>query len=150
MILLIFLDKKGQTSSGQLANQLVLWPFYTVVIAVAALIIVISLSYYLNRDVQDHDLQFLVARNYIEKNFVFGGETSKKDLTNFEGVNDLKFGVKIQAGNENYFANRKLYDDYDLCGISNSPFYCSDEMKDFYLVDGELKIIKINMVAKYE
>jgi hypothetical protein len=123
------------------------WTFYTFFIAIMALLIVVGLGYYLDRDIQSDDIEFMLAKNYVENNFLDDGKILSEDIDE-RVILERDYGLSMKIGDEVYLVNENIYDYKDLCKIEGSFVVCSDEFADFYLVDNELKKVEIDMVKK--
>ena len=124
------------------------WMFYTFFIAIMALLIVVGLGYYLDRDIQSDDIEFMLAKNYVENNFLDDGKILSEDLEKISEIQERDYGLLVKIGEEEQIVKKNIYDYNGLCGIKGSPVICSDKFTDFYLVDNELKKVEIDMVKK--
>ena len=137
-----------------LTLETIKWTFYTFFISVMAVIVVIGVGIYLDRDIKSDDIEFLLAKNNIENKFLGGGRTTSKEVEEIPQIGDRdtrdkkKYGFLVKVGMEEYIAQREVYDYKAFCGMKGTFVTCSDKFTDVYLVDDELKKVEIELVRK--
>ena len=129
--------------------ETVKWTFYSIFIALIAVIFVVGINLYLHRDVDSEDLEmFLAKERFIEVKFENEKISSKdlEDLENYENE-EPNLGIFVQAGEDKYYSNKHLYGEKGFCDIENSKRVCMKyPLSGIYLVDDELKKVTIDMV----
>ncbi len=122
------------------------WAAITVVIALSALVVMIAISSFLERDVNSENIDFMLEKEYFKRDLVSNGVLEPSKL---EDVQELKnTGVLFDIGESKYYSNKARYDEYVFCGqFKRNKCHNYQEV---YLVDGELKIVNIKMVMKVE
>jgi len=122
-------------------------PFYLVFIGFICAIILIGLTFFLNRTIEDDSIQFELARSYYLNKLAEGPLIDKGNLNEF-GVNDPpNFAARLQIGDEEYFSNENLYTDKSLCKFE-TLINCSPVYEDYFVVGGKLKNVKLDLVMK--
>tara|TARA_B100001971_G_C18035486_1_gene454809 strand:+ start:273 stop:671 length:399 start_codon:yes stop_codon:yes gene_type:complete len=124
------------------------WTFYTFFIAIMAMIVVIGVGVYLDREIQSDDIEFILAKNYVENDFLGRGKTTFEELKKISEIQEKDYGLLVKVGEEEQIVKKSIYDYKGLCGIKGSPVVCSGKFTDFYLVDNELKKVEIELVKK--
>ena len=125
------------------------WTFYTLFISIMAIIVAVGVGLYLEREIESDDIEFILAKNYVQQKFLDKGKTNSEKLNEIPNILVRNYGLNVNIeGKEEYIVEPRIYESKGLCGIKGSPVVCSDEFSDFYLVDDELKKIEIDLVKK--
>jgi hypothetical protein len=141
--------KLGKRGGFFLTVETIKWSFYSAFIAIVAVIFVIGVNMYLHRDVDSESLEmFLAKERFIEAKFgdeKISSETLQ-DLEDYENE-EPNLGILVNVDEDKYYSNKHLYGEKGFCQIDNSKRICMDyPLFAFYLVDGELKEVTIDMV----
>ena len=131
---------------GFLTEELTKLPFYTIFISVVSVILVFILSIYLSRTIESENIEFILAKNYVENKFLENGVTTSEDLDQIFNIPIDEYGLKVFVGYDSYILKPRIYEDNVLCDIKGSRVICSKKYHDFYLVDDELKRVEIDLV----
>ena len=94
------------------------------------------------------NIEYVLTKEHFVNVFTENGKISKEGLDEFLEMQHPKFALKLELGEEVYVSNPTLYEYGNFCKLKGSSVSCSQEFRDFYLVDGKLERAKINVVMK--
>ncbi len=119
-----------------------------IIVTVSSFVFVAILGSHLGREVYTEDIEFSLAKEHVVNVFTEDGVTTKKSWDEFEMMEDPRFAMKVELGEESYISNSRLYEYGGLCSIDGAFIMCSPEFNDFYLVDGDLESAKLSVVIE--
>jgi hypothetical protein len=130
-----------------LTMETVKWTFYTVFIAFISVIILIGLTFFINRGISDEEVEFELAKNYYISLVSDDNKINIKLLENFGDNPEPMFAARLKIGDGEYISNPNLYSDKKLCKFK-TLVKCSRTYEGSYLVDGSLKKVQMDLVMR--
>jgi hypothetical protein len=141
------MNKKGMFL---LTIQMIKWTFFIIFIAVGSLVMMLAMSWHLDREVMTEDVEIFLAKQYLINSISDDGVFEKDYLSLSNKLSiEHNFGMGLNISGDLKPINNAMYYEMPFCKFEK--YECTKEpYTGIYLVDGELKDVRIDVVMKSE